>query len=88
MENNKKAKYNSFKQVLNTFYNDEMAILNEPEKKVNDIYNKIQIIPTIIYNKQIGELKVSFELLKDKQSYKIENLKEFYDRINEKSSYK
>ena len=88
MKNNQKAKYNSFKQILNTFYNDEMAILNEPEKKVNDIYNKIQIIPTIIYNKQIGELKVRFELLKDKQSYKIENIKDFYDRINEKASYK
>ncbi len=88
MENNQKAKYNSFKQILNTFYNDEMAILNEPEKKVNDIYNKIQIIPTIIYNKQIGELKVRFELLKDKQSYKIENIKDFYDRMNEKASYK
>lgn len=88
MESSNKAKYSSFKQILNTFYEDEMNVVNEPEKEVNAIYKKIQIIPKIIYNKHSDELKVEFELLQDKQSYKIEKLSEFYDRINEKANYK
>lgn len=88
MKNPEKAKYNNFKQILNTFYDDEMNVANEPEKVVNNLYKKIQIVPRIIYNKQLEELKVTFELLKDKQYYKIGKLTEFYDRINAKSIYK
>ena len=88
MKNPEKAKYNNFKQILNTFYDDEMNVANEPEKVVNNLYKKIQIVPRIIYNKQLEELKVTFELLKDKQYYKIGKLTEFYDRINTKSVYK
>mgnify|MGYP004639824599 CR=1 FL=1 len=88
MKNPEKAKYNNFKQILNTFYDDEMNVANEPEKVVNNLYKKIQIVPRIIYNKQLEELKVTFELLKDKQYYKIGKLTEFYDRINTKSIYK
>lgn len=88
MKNPEKAKYNNFKQILNTFYDDEMNVADEPEKVVNNLYKKIQIVPRIIYNKQLEELKVTFELLKDKQYYKIGKLTEFYDRINTKSIYK
>ena len=88
MRNSEKAKYSNFKQILNTFYEDEMNVANEPEKLVNNLYKKIQIIPKIIYNKQLEELKVTFELLKDKQYYKIDKVTDFYDRINAKTMYK
>lgn len=88
MEHSEKAKYNSFKQILNTFYEEEMNVVNEPEKEINNIYKKIQIIPKIIYNKHSEELKIKFQLLKDKQTYNIEKLSEFYDRINSKTNYK
>ena len=88
MRNSEKAKYSNFKQILNTFYEDEMNVANEPEKLVNNLYKKIQITPKIIYNKQLEELKVTFELLKDKQYYKIDKVTDFYDRINAKTMYK
>lgn len=79
-----KSKYNNFREVLNTFYEDEMQVVNEPEKQVNNLFKKIQIIPKIIYNKNSEELKVEFELLKDRQAYKIDNLPDFYDSVVKK----
>lgn len=83
----KNVDYRSFKQILNTFYNDEIEI----EAKNDDIVkgnHKIKIYPKIIFDKFYKEIKIEFKLGEEKL-YKIKSLPEFYEKFlnKEKGKY-
>lgn len=78
--------YRNFRQIVNTFYNEEVK---EIEEKENNLKNKgeIKIEPTIFYDKLSGDIKIEFKI-GNKKMYKIKNLAEFYTRMLTKELYK
>lgn len=81
------TKYRSFRQIVNTFYNDEIENLNVIEEKETNIEGTIKIVPHIIYDKLTGDIKAEFKIGKTKM-YKIKELSEFYDRMMKKQIYR
>lgn len=75
----------NFKQIVNTFYNEE---INQIVPEETPLKNKgtIKIEPQIIYDKFSGSMKVEFKIGHQKM-YKIKNLSEFYTRMLEKEFY-
>ena len=78
--------YRSFKQVLNEFYKEELEKSEETISVEKLQYNNIKIVPKFFYDKVYNTLNVEFKLGKD-NFYKIKNLKEFFNRINNNESY-
>lgn len=79
--------YRNFKQILNTFYSNEIEV----ESNNNDIIkgkHNIRLIPKIIFDKFYKEVKIEFRLGEDKL-YKIKSLPEFYEKFlnKEKGKY-
>lgn len=82
-------KYTEFKEIINTFYEEEMKIIEESEQdtiKIGD--TNIKVEPKIIYDKFGKELKVEFKIGTSKQMYRLRNLTEFYDNMIKGNSYK
>ena len=85
----KTRKYTDFKDLLNTFYEDEMKLINEPEEnKENALDINVNIIPKLIYNIYSNELSVEFKIGTKKQLYKLKDITEFYDNMMNKITYK
>ena len=78
--------YRSFKQVLNEFYKEELEKSEETVSVEKLQYNNIKIVPKFFYDKVYNTLNVEFKLGKD-NFYKIKNLKEFFNKINNNESY-
>lgn len=81
------GKYNSFKQIVKTLYNEE---LNKIDDNINVEFNnkeKIKIEPQIMYDKFTKEMKVEFKI-GNKRMYKLKNLAEFYKKMINKEFYK
>lgn len=73
-------KYNDFKDLINTFYEDiESATALEETPSYTAISN-VKIVPTLLVDKYSEEIKVEFRI-GSKQLYKLKNLTEFYDRM-------
>lgn len=82
-------KYTEFKELINTFYEEEIDIIEEPERETkNTIYKNIKVEPKIIYDRYGKELKLEFKIGTSKQMYKLKNLPEFYDSMMKKDIYK
>ena len=81
-------KYRSFKQIVNSFYNEEIENLGE-EQENEFIKNKgeINIEPEIIYDKLQNDIKVQFKIGKQKM-YKIKDLSLFCDNMAKKEVFK
>lgn len=79
--------YRSFKQIVNTFYNEEIDEINHDEEIENKNKGTIKIEPKIIYDKFSGDMKVEFKI-GTRKMYKIKDLSEFYTRMLEKEFYK
>ena len=79
-KNENTEKYNNFKDLINTFFEDiENNTVIEEAPHVASSSN-IKIVPNLIYNKFSEELKVDFKI-GSSQLYKLKNLTEFYDRM-------
>ncbi len=77
-----KENYIEFKDLINTFYNEQDELTQVQKSKVTKILDKnVKIIPKIIYNQYSPELKVEFKLGNSKQMYKIKDLSIFYDNM-------
>lgn len=76
----------SFGKIVNILYNEEIDNIDGEEKQDSNNGN-IKIIPQIIYDKFSGNMKIEFEIGKNKM-YKIKNLSEFYTRMIKKENYK
>lgn len=79
--------YRSFKQIVNTFYNEEIDEINHDEEIALKNKGTIKIEPKIIYDKFSGDMKVEFKI-GTKKMYKIKDLSEFYTRMLDKEFYK
>ena len=87
--NNKKvgsSKYRNFKQIVNTFYNEEVDNIENNDASLQEKLN-IKIEPIILYDKLIGTMRVEFKLGKDRM-YKIKNISDFYTRMEKKEKFK
>ena len=80
-------KYRNFKQIVNTFYNEEIEDISGDEEQELKDKGKIKIEPKIIYDKFTGEMKAQFKIGETKM-YKIKSLSDFYTRMLNKEFYK
>ena len=83
---NSKISHRNFKQIVNTFYNEEINKIENQEEAPLKNQGTIKIQPKIIYDKFLGNMKVEFKIGNQKM-YKIKNLAEFYTRMLEKEYY-
>lgn len=82
----RQTNYRNFKQIVNTFYNEEINQIGNEETFLKN-KGTIKIEPKIIYDKFSGDMKVEFKI-GTKKMYKIKDLSEFYTRMLEKEFYK
>ena len=80
------SKYRSFKQIVNSFYSEEMQEI-EKEKLQEKEEQKIKIEPKIIYDKYTNRLSIEFKIGNQKM-YKLKSLTDFYDRMIKEENYK
>lgn len=81
------SNYRNFKQIVNTFYNEEIEEINYDEEIILKNKGTIKLEPKIIYDKFSGDMKVEFKIGTNKM-YKIKDLSEFYTRMLEREIYK
>ena len=79
--------YRNFKQIVNTFYNEEIEEIEQEEEITLKNKGTIKLEPKIIYDKFSGDMRVEFKV-GNKKMYKIKDLSEFYTRMIEKEFYK
>ncbi len=79
--------YRNFKQIVNTFYNEEIEEMEQEEEITLKNKGTIKLEPKIIYDKFSGDMKVEFKI-GSKKMYKLKDLSEFYTRMLEKEFYK
>lgn len=84
---NKANQYRNFKQIVNTFYNEEIEEIEKEEEIALKNEGTIKLEPKIIYDKFSGDMKVEFKI-GNKKMYKLKDLSEFYTRMLEKEFYK
>ena len=80
------SKYRNFKQIVNTFYNEEVDNIDKNEANFQEKLN-VKIEPVILYDKLLGTMRVEFKLGKDRM-YKIKNISDFYTRMERKEKFK
>ena len=78
-----KYKYKNFKNLINSFYNDELAIENKQEDKIE----KVKIEAKMDYDKYNSFLKLEFKI-GNKRMYKIKDLSEFYTKMINNETFK
>lgn len=79
-------KHKSFKQIVTTFYNEEIEGIEEEETELKN-KGTIKLEPKIFYDKFTGDMKVEFKI-GNKRMYKIKDLSEFYERMLKKEFYR
>ncbi len=79
--------YRNFKQIVNTFYTQELNQTQNNIETINIEYDNIKIVPKLLFDEIYNKIIVEFKVGKD-QFYKIKSLPEFYDRIKENKRYK
>jgi SNF2 family DNA or RNA helicase len=84
-----REKYTDFKDLISTFYEDEMKLIDEPEeKKYKNLDTNIKIVPKLIFDDFSKELSIEFKIGTKKQLYKLKDITEFYDNMMKKEIYK
>ncbi len=81
------TQYRNFKQIVNTFYNEEVEEIGLEEKIELKNKGTIKLEPQIIYDKFSSDMKVEFKI-GHKRMYKIKDLSEFYSRMLNKEFYR
>lgn len=86
-ETNRNIKYTNFKQIVNTFYHEELDKMDQEENILGKEKGTLSIEPKLIYDKFTGDMKVEFKI-GNKRKYKIKSLPEFYDRMLKNEFYR
>lgn len=82
------TKYRNFKQIVNTFYHEEIEGIEESDKPmVLKDKGTIRIEPRLLYDRFSGEMKLEFKM-GNKRMYKIKNLVDFYQHMTQKEFYR
>ncbi len=84
--NKHEEKYRNFKQLISTFYPNNINEQNKANNKKQTLHT-IKIEPTLIYNSYLKTIKLDARI-GNTQLYKIKNFPEFYDRMQNKEYYK
>ena len=85
---NNEIKYRGFKNLVNTFYNEqieEINLVNAISQITSD--KKVKIEVNAEYNRFLTGIKLQFKI-GNKKMYKIKNLSEFYTRMLNKEFYR
>ncbi len=82
-----KIKYTDFSDLINTFYDEEMRLIDKEEQQIVTLDKDVKLEPKIIFDRYSGEMKLEFKIGK-KQLYKLRDLVEFYNRMMNKERYK
>lgn len=83
-----REKYTDFKDLINTFYEEEMKSLEDNEQIINHLDKQVKIVPKIIFDNYSKEMKIEFKIGTKKQLYKLRDLVEFYENMQHKTYYK
>lgn len=83
-----KEKYTNFSDLINTFYEDEMRLIDEPEEQIISLDKDVKLIPKIIFDRYSNEMKIEFKIGTSRQFYKLRDLVEFYNFMINKEQYK
>ena len=84
-----KEKYTDFSDLINTFYKEEIELLNETEDEKQPLFDtNVKLVPKLIYDKYAEEMKIEFKIGTKKQLYRLRDLSEFYDNMMNKRKYK
>ena len=81
-------KYKNFNNMINSFYNDELAEINSEENSYLQVKDKIKIEVKLEYDKFSYGMKLEFKI-GNSRMYKLKDLTEFYTRMtnNEYAKY-
>ena len=79
-----KENHRVFKQLLNTFIQNEQIL--EKNEEITEYAQNIKIVPKIYYDDFSKKMKAEFKI-GDKQFYKIKDLPEFYTKMLQKQPY-
>ena len=81
-------KYKNFKNMISSFYNDELQELNNEQNNYLPEKDKVKIEARLEYDKFSYGMKLDFKIGKNRM-YKLKDLTEFYTKIinNEYSKY-
>lgn len=80
------SRYRNFKQIINTFYNDEVDNISEDNSFINKRLD-IKLEPIVLYDKLLGNIKIEFRIGKNRM-YKIKNIVDFYTKMDKKEKFK
>lgn len=83
-----KARYTDFADLINTFYDDEMKLIDEENGQILSLDKDVKIEPRIIYDRYSSGMKLEFKIGTKKQLYKLRDLVEFYENMINKARYK
>ena len=82
-------RYTEFKDLINTFYEEEMKLMEEEEtKEIKNLDTNIIIEPQLIYDTHTKKIQVEFKIGTVKQMYRLKNLVEFFDNMKKNNVYK
>ena len=85
-EEEKKIKYPVFKQLLESFYQDELKKIEQSNNERKETKEKVKLKPIIIYDKHSKEIRLEFDIGIE-QMYRLKSISEFYDRIIKHETY-
>lgn len=84
-----KEKYTDFSDLISTFYNEEIKLLDEAEDEHQQLLDtNVKLVPKLIYDKFGDEMKIEFKIGTKRQLYRLRDLSEFYDNMMNKVKYK
>ena len=85
-EEEKRIKYPEFKQLMESFYQDEIKRIELDNSEKIKKQEKVKLRPIIIYEKHSKEIRLEFNIGIN-QMYRLKSLSEFYDRILNNETY-
>lgn len=84
-----KEKYSNFTDLINTFYDEEMKLIdNDIKEPIISLDKNVNLVPRIIFDSYSNEMKIEFKIGTKKQLYKLRDLVEFYNLMINKEQYK
>ena len=84
-----KERYSNFTDLINTFYDEEMRLIDDDiEESIISLDKNVNLVPKIIFDSYSKEMKIEFKIGTKKQLYKLRDLVEFYNLMLNKEQYK
>ena len=70
-----KERYSNFTDLINTFYDEEMKLIdNDINEQIISLDKNVSLVPKIIFDSYSKEMKIEFKIGTKKQLYKLGNL--------------